>query len=241
VANLIFSKLITSENEIFSAIDSSTSNNSKLLVTYLNQHCFNIYCSDSAYRNLLENHFKVYADGAGINFAYRFLWQKHYVHFNATDLNEKIINILTDKSVKFYIVGGNFSEEEVNSKFKNNNSFAGYLNGYFDDSDIQDIANTINKQKPEVILIGMGVPKQEIIAEKLSNKVDTSLFICVGNFFEFYLGTVKRIPEKYRNWGVEWIYRLFQEPKRLWNRYIIGIPLFIFRVMKFKLLNSKIG
>ena len=60
-----------------------------------------------------------------------------------------------------------------------------------------------------------------------------------GNFFEFYLGTIKRIPKIYRNIGIEWIYRFFQEPKRLWKRYFIGIPLFIFGVIKLKLSINK--
>ena len=81
----------------------------------------------------------------------------------------------------------------------------------------------------------MGAPKQELFTYKLSKSTNTNVYLCVGNFFEFYLGTVKRIPKKFRNNGLEWFYRLFHEPKRLWKRYFIGIPLFIFRVIKFKL------
>ncbi|MBK6915089.1 MAG: WecB/TagA/CpsF family glycosyltransferase [Ignavibacteriales bacterium] len=111
----------------------------------------------------------------------------------------------------------------------------------FLDTEFENVIEKIRTAKPDVIIIGMGVPKQEIVAEKLSRSINASLFLCVGNFFEFYFGTAKRIPVRFRNKGIEWIYRLFHEPKRLWKRYLIGIPLFILRVIRFKLTLNKFG
>lgn len=234
----IFDTLIVTENEILSLVDSHLNNHRKLLLTYLNQHCFNIYCSNKKYKNLLDNKFLVYADGAGIKFALRFIMRKNYIRFNATDLNEKIMEILLKRNIKFFILGGNFNQKELVTKFNDVKSFVGYNNGFFLESEFDNITEKIKLANPDVVIIGMGVPKQEIIVEKLSRSINASLFLCVGNFFEFYFGTVKRIPARFRNTGIEWIYRLFQEPKRLWKRYIIGIPLFILRVLKYKLFKQ---
>ncbi|MBK7378614.1 MAG: WecB/TagA/CpsF family glycosyltransferase [Ignavibacteriales bacterium] len=237
----IFDKLIVTEKEILSQIDSHLKNRQKLLITYLNQHCFNIYSSNKNYKNLIDNKFLVYADGAGIKFALRFIMGKKYIRFNATDLNEKIMEILLKRKINFFILGGNFNQKELITKFNRSESFVGYNNGFFLDNEFENVIEKIRTAKPDVIIIGMGVPKQEIVAEKLSISINASLFICVGNFFEFYFGTTKRIPVHFRNKGIEWIYRLFHEPKRLWKRYLIGIPLFILRVIRFKLTLNKFG
>jgi len=97
----------------------------------------------------------------------------------------------------------------------------------------------INESCADVILIGMGVPKQELLAYELSEKVKVDLIICVGNFFEFYFDTKKRAPELLRNSGFEWVFRILIEPKRLWKRYLIGIPLFLYRIYKMKLKFNK--
>jgi exopolysaccharide biosynthesis WecB/TagA/CpsF family protein len=81
----------------------------------------------------------------------------------------------------------------------------------------------------------MGVPKQELFAEQLIRTSNERVIICVGNFLEFYFGTKKRAPYFLQKIGFEWMFRLLSEPKRLWRRYLLGIPLFIYRVIKIKL------
>lgn len=237
----LFKNLHVYPDEVIKIIKTLISDNKKLLITYLNQHCFNIYYSDKKYSELLDNHFLVYADGIGINYASRYLINRKYKNFNATELNEKILDLIISLNKKFMIIGGNFNKADLERKFNNVPNLIGYFNGYSDVSDFDRLSKDIKTLSPEVIIIGMGVPRQEIFAFNLSQIVHTSLFLCVGNFFEFYMGTVRRIPVKYRNKGIEWLYRIKQEPKRLWKRYFIGIPLFIFRIIRFKLISKKSG
>jgi N-acetylglucosaminyldiphosphoundecaprenol N-acetyl-beta-D-mannosaminyltransferase len=232
--NTIFNKIICSEDELLTQINSAGESDKVLKITYFNQHCFNIYYSDNSYKKLLDNNFLVYADGFGIKLALRSLFGRVYKNFNATDLNEKIMKLILNNDKKFVIIGGNFSKADFDKKFTDAGNFVGYFNGYSDVSDFDSLAKNIHTLAPEVVIIGMSVPKQETIVYKLSKEINASLFLCVGNFLEFYFGTVKRVPEQFRNTGIEWLFRLFQEPKRLWKRYIIGIPLFIFRVLKIK-------
>ncbi len=235
---MLFERLITSESEVLDMIKTSLSNHDPILLTYINQHSFNVYFSNEVYRNVIDQKFIIYAADTGINFANRFLLGIKYKPFNGSDLNERIIQILLATKVKFFIMGGNFKVDDLKRHFDSNHSFVGYHSGYFSDSELGKISEEIASLKPDVVLIGMGVPKQEIITARISEIVNTSLFICVGNFFEFYFGTVQRIPLRFRDKGIEWIFRLFHEPKRLWKRYIIGIPLFILRVLKYKLFKQ---
>jgi N-acetylglucosaminyldiphosphoundecaprenol N-acetyl-beta-D-mannosaminyltransferase len=237
----IIDKLISSDYEVIKLVQNSIKNREKLLLTYLNQHCFNVYLNDKLYENLLDEKYSVYTDGIGMNLVNRFIFNKKEKQFNASDLNEELISFFIKNEIRFYLLGGNFTSTKIEDKLKSTTSFVGYNNGFFLDSEFENVIEIIKTTKPDVIIIGMGVPKQEIIAERLSRSINASLFLCVGNFFEFYLGTVKRIPKKFRNKGIEWIYRFYQEPKRLWKRYFIGIPLFIFRVIKFKFMNTKVG
>lgn len=236
----IFENLLIHDYDVINLVYSSLKDSKKTFLTYLNQHSFNIYQTNKMYRNLLENKFSVYAADTGINLANRWLFNKKYKQINGTDLNKGIIENFMKNRTKFFILGGNFNEEFVTSYFKSTEKLVGYYNGYFEDSELWLIAKKVNDHQSKAVLIGMGVPKQEIIADKLSRLVDANLFLCVGNFFEFYFGTVKRVSPKFRNTGLEWIYRLFQEPKRLWKRYIIGIPLFIFRIIRFRFSSKNI-
>jgi len=232
--NSLFSKIIIQESELLWIVNNSLDSKNHYLITYLNQHCFNIYSTNKIYKKLLDEKFMVYVDGFGINLVLKFLFGRKNKKFNATDLNEKIMELLLKRKTKFFILGGNFNQKELVTKFNCSDSFVGYNKGFFLDSEFENVIEKIRTANPDVVIIGMGVPKQEIIAERLSRSINAYLFLCVGNFFEFYFGTIKRIPKKFRNKGIEWIYRFFQEPKRLWKRYFIGIPLFIFRVIRYK-------
>ena len=140
--------------------------------------------------------------------------------------NEKYFQYSIDRGYSIYIVGGELSENIIASARKLN--LIGYKDGFFADNEEDEVINDIYNKNPDVIIIGMGVPKQEFFSVKLSERLEGKTIICVGNFLEFYFGTMKRIPKGLRNFGVEWIFRLIVEPRRLWKRYLIGYSCFFF-------------
>ncbi len=231
----IVNKLILTEENILNLILNDSSRKDSSLFTYFNQSCFNIYCNNLEYRKIIDDNFIVFADGVGIFLALRFLTGERVKRFNATDLYSKILSKLLQSGKKIFIIGGNFNHELIDSKITN----CGYVKGYFEPSYINEIAGKINDKKPDVVFLGLGVPRQETITNELAKKTSAKMFICVGNFFEFYLGTKKRIPRIFRNTGIEWMYRLIHEPKRLWKRYVIGIPMFLVRILNFKFFGTK--
>ncbi|MHC1736435.1 MAG: WecB/TagA/CpsF family glycosyltransferase [Ignavibacteriaceae bacterium] len=228
----LLNKIITSENSLLSLIESSDDN---FLITYINQHCFNTSFSDREYLDQLTSDFKIYADGVGLYLSLKFLGFHPLENFNASDLNQKAFDFFIKNRTPIYILGGKFDKSLIVPGFTQKGlNVKGYSNGYKDTDSLEELALTISKSCAEVITLGISVPKQEKIAHALFKLLPEKSFLCVGNFLEFYLGTQKRAPEFLRNSGFEWLFRLLTEPKRLWKRYLLGIPLFIFRIIKIK-------
>jgi hypothetical protein len=91
------------------------------------------------------------------------------------------------------------------------------------------------ENKPSLIVLAMGMPKQEQVAVALKAALDyPCLIVCGGAIIDFIGGKVQRAPLWMRQWGIEWVYRLLREPKRLFKRYVIGNVVFMARVRRFK-------
>jgi N-acetylglucosaminyldiphosphoundecaprenol N-acetyl-beta-D-mannosaminyltransferase len=232
---MIFDKIIKAENEIKSKVIESFSKNSNLLVTYFNQNCYNHYISHSNYGELIDKRFTVYIDGIGIYLALKYLGYKSVEKFNASDLNYSLFELFAKENKRIFLIGGDFLEKRIFKKAKTDCiNIVGYSPGFFENSDFENLVKSIRSTTPQVVIIGMGVPKQEILAAELSKSIIVDEIICVGNFLEFYFGTKPRIPKLLRNLGIEWLFRLISEPKRLWKRYLLGIPRFIVNIFRLK-------
>jgi len=182
-----------------------------------------------------ENNFTVFLDGFGVYAALKFLGYNNIEKFNATDLYNKIFEEFSFRRTRLFLIGSNFSDKFASEKARKKRlNLCGYHNGYFSNDEIVSILDAINNTAPEVVIIGMGVPKQEFIAVEMAQLIQNKVILCVGGFLEFYFGTKKRAPGFLRKIGFEWLHRLFSEPKKMWKRYIIGIPLFIFQIAKLK-------
>jgi N-acetylglucosaminyldiphosphoundecaprenol N-acetyl-beta-D-mannosaminyltransferase len=232
---MIFNKLLLDSKDVIKKVLSSIDEGKLLLLTYFNQHCFNIYTKNEIYKKLIDSDFAVYQADLGIYLALKLFFKKKIKRVDATRINEIIINELIRKKYRLAIVGGNFTEGFVREKaIEKGINFSGYYNGFFNEQKIEIIIEHLNKLNAHVYILGMGVPRQEFFAEKLSQSLNSKVIICVGNFLEFYFGTKKRAPVFIQRIGLEWLFRLFSEPKRLWKRYLIGIPRFFYKIIKLK-------
>lgn len=230
---ILFDKLITEKQSILDKIFNAV-NNSTVLLTYFNQHCFNTYFINRDYREFIDRDFIVYSEGVGMKFFFWFVLKKRIKRIDATFLYD-IMGEISNHSEEVFFVGGNFNEDHLRKVLKEKGlNLTCYQGGYFNEVEKNIILQKISSDRARFIIIGMGVPKQEIFAGELKNFVRGKIIICVGNFFEFYFGTVKRAPLTFQKLGLEWFFRILTEPKRLWRRYIFGIPEFIYRVIKLK-------
>lgn len=105
----------------------------------------------------------------------------------------------------------------------------------FSEEDNKAIIEAINTTNPDLLWIGMTAPKQEKWAYKHWDELDIHCHCgTIGAVFDFYAGTIKRAPLWWQEHGLEWLYRLLKEPKRMWRRYLIGNTLFIWNIIKEK-------
>lgn len=108
----------------------------------------------------------------------------------------------------------------------------------FSDEDNEAMISAINHSNPDLLWIGMTAPKQEKWAYTHLNRLDVHCHIgTIGAVFDFFAGTVKRAPERWQRAGLEWLYRLLSEPRRMWRRYFIGNAKFIYYIMVEKIMG----
>ena len=105
----------------------------------------------------------------------------------------------------------------------------------FSEEDNKAIVEAINAADPDLLWIGMTAPKQEKWTYSHWEELDIHCHVgTIGAVFDFFAGTVERAPIWWQRHGLEWLYRLLKEPKRMWRRYIIGNSLFLWNMVKEK-------
>jgi N-acetylglucosaminyldiphosphoundecaprenol N-acetyl-beta-D-mannosaminyltransferase len=90
----------------------------------------------------------------------------------------------------------------------------------------EEIVARLNEASPDIIWVGLGAPKQERWMADHRDRLDAAILIGVGAAFDFHTGRVDRAPKWMQKSGLEWSYRIYKEPRRLWRRYVLGIPKF---------------
>jgi len=93
------------------------------------------------------------------------------------------------------------------------------------------VLEDINTRRPDILLVGMGTPKQELWVQRNADRLDVDVLWTVGSLFDYVSLRTPRAPAWLADNGLEWIFRLAVEPQRMWRRYLLGNPMFVSRVM----------
>jgi N-acetylglucosaminyldiphosphoundecaprenol N-acetyl-beta-D-mannosaminyltransferase len=96
----------------------------------------------------------------------------------------------------------------------------------------RDVATTINTSDPDIVWVGLGTPKQDYWVARFRPLLSAPVLIAVGAAFDFHSGRVRQAPRWMQRSGLEWLFRLSQDPRRLWKRYVLGNPRFVYLVLK---------
>ncbi len=107
------------------------------------------------------------------------------------------------------------------------------------DEELTSSARRMQDAGAQVVWVGLGAPKQDVIAHRLRELRAAPVIMCVGAAFDFVAGTARRAPAWMRQTGLEWLHRLVAEPRRLWRRYLIGNPAFVWGVVRDRLASSR--
>lgn len=227
---------VLNRKEIVDVILEFAKGNRPKTAFYINAHCVNIARADKEYKEILNKADLVYAGGQGIVWAARFLGQPLPQRVNIMDFFDLLVKRLIEKEISIYLLGaGQDTVKKAAQELKNKGlKIAGYRSGFFDKDEEKEIIQEINNLKPDILLVGLGVPKQEKWIYNHINMLNVNLCWSVGAVFDWLSGQRRRSPRWMIKFGLEWLHRLYQQPKRLWKRYLIGNLIFIYRVIKYK-------
>jgi N-acetylglucosaminyldiphosphoundecaprenol N-acetyl-beta-D-mannosaminyltransferase len=222
----------------------STISDEKILIYAINAHSFNVSKSDIKFKEaMLHEKTILLPDGIGIVWALNFLRRKNLKRITGMDLMNFELKKLDKIGGKCFFLGSSEStlleiKNKINIQYPNIK--VAYYSPPFSDTftsmENDSMIKSVNEFTPDVLFVGMTAPKQEKWAHQNFDLLSTGHICCIGAAFDFYAGTLKRAPRWMMNYGLEWLYRLFKEPVRMFNRYVIGITKFIITVLKEKFL-----
>jgi N-acetylglucosaminyldiphosphoundecaprenol N-acetyl-beta-D-mannosaminyltransferase len=204
-------------------------------VFFVNAACVNTAYTDQEYLSVTRTADLVLADGIGLKIAGYLLRTPLKDNANGTDLSPMLFKMAEKEGYSVFLLGA--KPEVVEETYKKLRSrypllrIAGYHHGFFPREEDKQIASIIARAKPDLLFVAMGVPLQEKWITE--NALATGAKVClgVGGLFDFISERIPRAPKWMRHMGLEWVYRLIQEPRRLWRRYIPGNMIFLLRIL----------
>lgn len=222
--------------EAIQNLDNVVAQNEKVKVTYINADCLNKAFTDSEYLNVIQSSERIFPDGIGVKIAAKMTKQEMVDNINGTDMFPELCQLAQERDYSIFFLGAKpgTTDAMINNlkeRFPNLN-IAGHQHGYFDQKDTQQVIDNINQSKANFLFVAMGAPAQEKWINKNAEQLNCNVMLAVGGLFDFNSGNIPRAPMIFRKIGMEWVWRLLQEPGRMWRRYIIGNPLFLYRVFR---------
>ncbi|WP_192247290.1 WecB/TagA/CpsF family glycosyltransferase [Mesorhizobium silamurunense] len=207
-------------------------------VSFLNAHNANLAHGDPVFAEALDD-FLVLPDGVGVDIAAKLLYGAPFPdNLNGTDFIPAFLQASTRPLTVALLGATRVNAEAASVKLSAlavQHKFVVIHDGYFSPADEPAIVERIARLRPDILLVAMGVPRQELWIARHIDARHCTLPIAVGALLDFLSGTVPRAPLWMRRLRLEWLFRLWIEPGRLWRRYVVGNPLFLWRVLKQKL------
>jgi len=209
------------------------------MLTYVNAHTLNLATTDSSYAEVLRNADLVLNDGKGVMLAGLILGRRFPADLNGNYFTPLLLDRAAASGWSIYILGARPGvAERVAEVLKAKHpglAVAGTMHGHFSAVDEDDVVARIRATSPGLLLVGMGNPQQERFLARRLKDSGARVGLGVGAFLDFQVGEVERAPTWMNRTGIEWVHRLIQEPRRMWRRYLLGNPLFVWRVLKARL------
>lgn len=229
-----------SMSETLDLISSSISEKKQIHHVVVNAAKIVAMQKDFVLKESVNNADLINADGQAVVWASKILGKPLKERVAGIDLMQNLVRLAFEKNLKVFFFGA--KEEIVKevvriySDIYSESIIAGYRNGYFDAKDEKAIAFQIQESKADILFVAISSPTKENFLyqnKKLLSKV--GFIMGVGGSFDVVAGKVKRAPVWMQKMGLEWFFRVVQEPKRMWKRYLLGNSKFVYLVFKEKL------
>jgi len=217
--------------ETLSVIDNALYRREKLQHVVVNAaKIVNMQKDSKLKRSIIESDL-INADGQAVVWAARILGKRLPERVAGIDLMINLVELAYKKNYKIFFLG---AKEDIVKKVVEKYSslysrdiIAGYRNGYFKKNEEHLVAEQIANSGADILFVAMTSPKKEIFLNANKNIIQATFIMGVGGSFDVVAGFTKRAPFWMQENGLEWLYRVIQEPKRMWRRYLITNTLFI--------------
>ncbi|EKF20561.1 WecB/TagA/CpsF family glycosyltransferase [Nitratireductor pacificus] len=211
-------------------------------VGFLNAHNANVATGDPEYRAALQD-FLILADGIGVDIAAKLLYGAPFPdNLNGTDFVPEFLR-REKASLRVGLLGARRSNAEAAQAklvaLAPQHEFVFLHDGFFTGEEEPAVLAAIADARLDVLLVAMGVPRQELWIARNITARHCTVPMAVGALLDFLSGSVPRAPLWMRRLRLEWLFRLCLEPRRLWRRYVVGNPVFLLRVLGQKLAGRR--
>jgi len=215
-------------------------NGERALVMHLNVHCVNLCQKHAWMRDFINQANMVFCDGDGVRWGARILGMNPPPKITYDRWIWQLAELADERGYRCYFFGGRPGVAEAAAKNIGRRfprlRIVGTQHGYIDKSGAENdgVISDINRAKPDILILGFGMPIQEQWLCDNWHKVNAHVLLTGGAVFDYASGTAKRAPAWMIRWNLEWLFRLFQEPRRLFARYIWGNSYFLARICQDK-------
>ena len=199
---------------------------------FVNAHAMNLVVRDGACHQALSADDVLLRDGSGMAILYRRLGLEPGLNMNGTDFIPRLLAAYRGRRVAFWGTRQPYLDQAVQRSATRFGVVPVSVHDGF--ASVDTYLQLASELQPELIVLGMGMPRQEVVAARLAATGGPCLIVCGGAILDFLGGKVSRAPEWLRRLGGEWLYRLLREPKRLFMRYVVGNPLFLLRILLYR-------
>lgn len=190
------------------------------------------------FRHTINNADLVHIDGMSVVWALRSFGFNIPERVATPDLADDVLALADRERMSIFLFGARediltLCRQNIEQNYPNL-IVAGCRNGYYRPEEEKDIFNLINEASPDILLLGMSSPRKELFYDSYRHKLEARYILGVGGYFDIMAGLIRRAPLWMQKAGFEWLFRLMQEPQRLWKRYLIGIFQFFWLVTREK-------
>ena len=205
-------------------------------VHYLNTHTFNLAADDPSFREILATSDLLYADGMSVVWAGRWLGHGIPERLSAADYFETFCRRCAQEEVTLFLLGGSAGVSQAAADVLTARMPAlrivGTHEGFFTDRETDRVLDQINASRADVLIVGMGSPRQEAWVARNSHRLDVPVCWSVGALLDYFTDREPRAPRWLCQYGGEWLYRLAHRPRQRWRRYSVGNLRFLWTVMR---------
>lgn len=185
-------------------------------------------------RTVAEEAEIVSADGLGVVWASRLLGDALPERVNAMDLMERLFEVAERKGYRIFVLGARQDAlERAISRIRErhpNLTIAGYRNGYFDESEDEEVVAEIRGAAADMLFVAISSPKKEYWLARYKDELGVPFVMGVGGAVDVLAGLRRRAPLVVQRAGLEWAFRMLQEPRRLGRRFLVGNAKFVYRL-----------